>query len=44
MAFSPADNYHEFYPQFTRKTGGSKRIPVDDVGQIVVHRMHNRSE
>jgi len=42
--FPLADNYHEFYPQFTHKTVGSRRIPVEVAGQIVMRRMRNWSE
>jgi hypothetical protein len=44
MEFSSTDSYHEFTLQFTRKTGGSGRIPVDQVGRIAVHRMRDWSK
>jgi len=38
------DNHHEFNPQFTRKTGGSRRIPLDEIGQTVMRRMRDWNE
>jgi hypothetical protein len=44
MQFSSTDNYHEFYPQFTRKTVGSRRTTRDQVGSIPINWTCNRSE
>jgi len=44
MKVSSTANCHEIASQFARKPGGSRRVPLDEIGQIAVHRGRNQSE